>query len=302
MPTIVFATDLSAADRDSLQLACIFAKAWKAKLLILHADNSQKTSPQADLPPRLDPKHKLHELFPSDVDIDYDYVLQSGEPAKLIRDVEQARDVDLIVLGTHGRKGMERLFAGSVAEGIIRSAKCPVLTVRHHKRSRLFEYHAGSPRILVPTDFSPQSHAALAFASSIRPILKANITVLHVDESPVMSTARSPKENSKTMEQHANLLEQLKRVQSTDPGIGFDHVILRGRASELISQYANKQRFDFVVVGTHGRRGIRRALLGSVAEDVVRNADCPVICVKLNNKQTPKLGTKKRRRASSTTH
>lgn len=299
MSTILFATDLSAADRDSFHLACTFAKAWNAKLLIVHADNSPGKGGPATVPPRLDPNHKLYELFPKDVDIDYDYVLQSGDPAKLIHEVEQARGVDLIVLGTHGRKGMERLFAGSVAEGIIRTAKCPVLTLGKHIDSHLSEKRPGPPRILVPTDFSPQSHAALAFASSIGQLLKASITILHVDESAVTSTARSTQENPKKTDPRNNLLEQLKRVQPTETGIDFGHAMLAGQASKLISEYANKRRYDYVVVGTHGRRGIGRALLGSVAEDVVRNAKCPVFCVKLNNRRPPKFNLEKARRLAS---
>lgn len=296
MSTVLFATDLSSADRNSFRLACTFAKMWNAKLLIVHAGSAPDEDVGSDVPPRLNPSHKLYEFVPKEMDIDYEYILQSGDPAKLIHEVEQAKDVDLIVLGTHGRKGIERFFAGSVAEKIIRTAQCPVLTLGHHKAARLTEHQLSPMKILVPTDFSPQSHAALAFASLIGQTLKATLTILHVDESGVSSTNESAKAISK---KYNELLEQLKRVRPAEPEVEFGHVILNGIAAKLISAYANIRQYDYVVIGTHGRRGIGRALLGSVAEDVVRNANCPVICVKLNDKRPPIFPKQKAKRVFS---
>ena len=132
MQHVLYAADFSERDRNSFEQACRFARAWRAKLLIAHVDDSGDRSREQE--PRMANSLELLDIFPSDLEIDYDHILRNGDPVQVILDIEKEFDTDLIVLGTHGRKGLERVFAGSVAEQVLRQAQCPVLTVRHSQQ------------------------------------------------------------------------------------------------------------------------------------------------------------------------
>lgn len=287
MYNILFATDLSAADRKPFRVAVSLAKAWGAKLLIVHV--VAKGEAPSDLPPTLTPNHLLHKFMPADLGVSYEYVVRPGEPAKVIRDVAKTRDVDLIVLGTHGRSGVERFFSGSVAEKTIRAATCPVITLSQHKETRGPSETAAMKRILVPFDFSAQSHAALAWATSMARALPAKITLLYIHSAAGKAAQSGTKKSIGPLEQARKRLEQLKHVSSNQLPQEFERVVVRGKPAKKIAEYVNEHRFDYVVIGTHGRSGLGRALIGSVAEQVVRNSRVPVFCVKLNNKRRPIL-------------
>ncbi len=281
MPQILYAADFSLHDEDTFREACKFAEAWKAKLLITHVDDTPLLALREELPKKVDPNQKLYDIFPEDLAIDYEYIPRAGDPAKVILDIERERDVDLIVLGTHGRKGIKRVFAGSVAEEVIRSAKCPVLTLLQTDPRLKFRMPPVKAKILVPTDYSVHSYAALDFASSLARVLSAGITILTVDDSTSKQTAE---QDSEDVEHQAKLWEHLQKFKPTEPHVDFGHKLLSGPAAKQIIDYAKQENYDYVVLGTHGRTGVGRVLLGSVAEQVVRNVDCPVITVKPSNK------------------
>lgn len=288
--TILFATDLAAAEQCSFQQACMFALAWKAKLLIVHIDDLHHCILEQDDSALPDLEQRLHSIFPDNLAIEYEYLLKRGDPAQLIAAIARDRNVELIVVGTHGRKGVNRMFGGSVAESIIRSAECPVLTLRQQNHVPPTERQAKPARFLVPIDFSVYSYAALDFASSIAGPLNGVITILHVDEIDEHVTNETEKsgEIPNTNEPHRlEIWEQLQAYRPPDAGVRFEHQLICGSAVKRIANFANLNDFDYVVLGTHGRSGVRRALLGSVAEQVVRNADCPVITVKPSNKRLP---------------
>ena len=199
----------------------------------------------------------------------------------------------MIVLGTHGRKGVKRLFAGSVAESVIRSASCPVMTLRQSQPSaETHNLHRGSknkPKILVPTDFSLHSYVALDFASTIAAAIGGAITILHVDDSTDDSTEKVREGISEWSEHRKLLWDQLNKIEPRVNGIEFAHKLLNSPASTHITEFANEHHYDYIVLGTHGRSGVGRALMGSVTEHVVRNVDCPVITVKPSDKLNPDL-------------
>ena len=279
---ILFATDCSSRDRPSFQLACLFARAWQAKLLIAHADNSQTNPPQVELPGE-DIRHQLHEFVPADLEINYDHILRQGDPADVIFELEKEHNVDLIVLGTHGRKGIERMIWGSVAERVIRNAECAVLTLNPHIQESTEMLLEETNRILVPIDFSVHSYAALDFASALAATTNATITILYVDEAVAVGKDSSTPLNQE--EHRDQTWARLVQVNPTRPAIEHDHKILFGSARDQIAEFANSRHFDLIVLGTHGRTGVRRVLMGSVAEHVLRNIECPVITVKPGDKK-----------------
>lgn len=207
------------------------------------------------------------------------YVL-SGNPAREIVDHAKRHDAGLIVIGTHGSGGVVRFFLGSVADRVLHEAKCPVIVTKEprgkikHKKKKVKTFE----RVLYPTDFSKTSKKALARAISLTEDFDAELFVLHVVDDSLIS-AHVPEERKIILkelrrhalaEMHAELPDHLLENFHT---IG---AVKRGEPGKVIAAYAESHRCDLIVMGSHGRTGVKRALLGSVADKVVRRAKCPV--------------------------
>lgn len=138
-------------------------------------------------------------------------------------------------------------------------------------------------KILLPVDFSHSSDAAISFASSLAADSKALLTLLHIGENSPAYLAGyggfsyTPEFHKKVVKENQTLLE---RIKPTIPGVEFEHQYLDGEPAEEILSFAERENFDLIVIGSHGRTGLSRLLLGSVAEAVVRGAKCPVLTVK----------------------
>lgn len=132
--------------------------------------------------------------------------------------------------------------------------------------------------ILHPTDFSPSSEHAFHLACSLARDHGARLIVLHVAIPPVVGyggTMTPPPEGD-----WEALEEQLRHVQTPDATISVEHLLREGDPVAEILRVAEESKCDLIVMGTHGRRGAARLLMGSVAEHVVRKAACPVLVVK----------------------
>lgn len=289
---ILFATGFTAGVREAFHQSCFFARAWKAKLLIVHVNSPQEQESSENAAIEAGDFEKDVEVLSMDLDnshehISHEHITRTGDPVDVILEIEKEHDVDLIVLGTHGRKGVKRMFQGSVAESIIRSANCPVLTLRMSESEEPVREIENHLKILVPIDFSVYSYAALDFASAIAKAIDAGITILHVDDSNESPTTHLPDGTPELSEDRQKLWDQLKKFEPREKGIRFGHKILAGPAKKQITKFALENQYDYIVLGTHGRSGIGRALMGSVTEQVVRNANCPVVTVKPSNKRNP---------------
>lgn len=137
--------------------------------------------------------------------------------------------------------------------------------------------------ILLPVDFSHSSDAALSFASSLAAESKARLILLHVGEdSPAYLAgyggfAYTPELHEQVSRENRALLEKIK---PTVADIEYQHQYLSGDPAQEILAFADRENVDLLVIGSHGRTGLSRLLLGSVAESVVRGAKCPVLTVK----------------------
>ncbi len=204
---------------------------------------------------------------------------EDESPPDAIVSYADDRDIDVIVAGTHGRRGLQRLLIGSVAEEVLRTASCPVLTVRGDE-GRAAD---GSVRnILVPVDFSEASMEALRHAKELALTYGAQITLLHAVEEVVYPSAYGIEPTNMPGPQVIDRVEQnLAELARTE--LGYEHVVVEanvGYAPSTILDYANGHDIDLVVIATHGRTGLERMLLGSVAERVVRRSPAPVFVVK----------------------
>jgi nucleotide-binding universal stress UspA family protein len=181
---------------------------------------------------------------------------------------------DLVVVGTHGRTGIKRVLLGSVAERTVRLGPGHALVARESADS-----DQGYQRILVATDFSPHSETALDAAISIAPA-GAGIEVVHCWQTPIMpagipvAAVRADLERN-VADAGARLLDQ----RSAGRAITF--IPVESSPTDGIRARAEQIQADLVVVGSHGRRGVKRWLLGSIAETTVRHAPCSVLVVRL---------------------
>jgi nucleotide-binding universal stress UspA family protein len=133
---ILFPTDFSHTGDAVMEMATALARDTGAILLIVHAEEPPSAYGGGELyygipePSRDDLRKMLHKIEPTDSTVPYEHRLISGEPARAIVRLAKDEDVDMILMGTHGRTGLSRTLMGSVAEAVVRRAECPVLTYK----------------------------------------------------------------------------------------------------------------------------------------------------------------------------
>jgi nucleotide-binding universal stress UspA family protein len=138
--------------------------------------------------------------------------------------------------------------------------------------------------ILFPTDFSDGNDAALAYASLLAAESGGTLHILHVDD--LQDVGADMAEFGYTCgtpwdyRDRAKVLDELEAVRPTVDGVPYEHHYRRGTAATQIVRFAESQAVDFVVMASHGRSGLARIVMGSVAEEVMRKAPCPVLIVK----------------------
>lgn len=197
-----------------------------------------------------------------------------GEPSQTIVNAAARGRVGLIAMTTHGWRGLDRLRFGSVAESVVRNTRVPVLLVRGHVRWPADR----PPRILVPLDGSALSAAVLTVIARLRQSRCAVVELLHVFEAQA-SGLDLPLSLRASDAGRAEARNYLERVAARLTGKGFEveWVVLEGPAAPTIAQRVVDGGADLVAMTTHGRSGVARLLLGSVAEQVLRTADVPVL-------------------------
>jgi universal stress protein A len=133
--------------------------------------------------------------------------------------------------------------------------------------------------ILYPTDFSTSGHVALEMATSLARDRGATLVILHVEEPP-MAYGGGEMYYGVEEPDRAELERMLHDVMPTDPGVPCEHKLVIGSPAHAIVEVAKEENAAMIVMATHGRTGLTRLLMGSVAEEVVRKANCPVLTVK----------------------
>lgn len=270
--TVLAATDLSAHSEPAVSQAAAIARSQNATLALLFADvDGTEHTAQAQLAERV--RQIEGVVATSQVAV--------GHAEDVIVESARAMHADLIVTGTHGRTGLKRFFLGSVAEKVVRLAQTNVLVTRARGSGPDGLYS----RILVPTDFSDGAERALHLAMLLA-APGATIELFHAwqypsgthshhalpddEHSPLAALRREIVEAAKThgdqwVARHANETLTLRFVQDYGPAAG------------AVQEKLEKEAFELVAMGTHGRRGFRRFVLGSVAEATVRHSPCSVL-------------------------
>lgn len=134
-------------------------------------------------------------------------------------------------------------------------------------------------KILFPTDFSHTGDAALEMAVSLAKSKDASLLIVHVEEPPPVYGGGDwyygipePKRDQ--------LVEMLQRVVPRDPAVPYEHRLVSGHPADAVVKLAKAEGVEMIVMGTHGRSGVFRLLMGSVAEEIVRKAHCPVLTLR----------------------
>jgi len=208
-----------------------------------------------------------------------------GIPEEVIVEYAADEGVDLIVVPTHARTGVEHWLLGSVAERVVRGAQCPVLTVSPRQESPQ-PFHPST--ILFATDFSEHANRALPAAIELAEHYGAELVMIHVvtvwNNDPANPDWRFPE----LPEEHREAIEEAVRqhFDAAMAGVETDHDAIRTRhvrgfdpGLDLI-EAAREEGAELIVLATHGRLGLAHMLIGSTAEKVIRYAECPVLSIK----------------------
>ncbi len=140
-------------------------------------------------------------------------------------------------------------------------------------------------KILFPSDFSHTGDAALEMATALARDAGATLVIVHVEEHP-MAYGGGDVYYGVAEPATADLLRMLEDIKPADPQVPYQHRLITGKPASAIARLAEDENIDMIVMGTHGRSGLSRLLMGSVAEAVVRHAKCPVLTYKQPAKNT----------------
>ncbi|WP_436930789.1 universal stress protein [Halosimplex halobium] len=201
-----------------------------------------------------------------------------GEPYREIVDYAEKHGLDLVVMPTHGRRGLERFLLGSTSERVVRRADVPVLTIRPDEEVTVtFPYED----VLVPTDGSDCANQALALGVDVADAEDAALHLLSVVAIPTLGADARPDIRMELLEESANELLDEAAAFADDAGVDAASTAVEYGPSihQAILTYIDDHDINLVVVSTHGRTGFDRYVLGSVTEYLVRTSPVPVLTV-----------------------
>jgi nucleotide-binding universal stress UspA family protein len=215
---------------------------------------------------------------------DVDSEIRVGDVYEQIKNEIECLKPDLVVMGTHGRRGVERWFMGSTTEKLLRHSPVPLITISASgEKSVPPRFH----RILVTTDFSDGTADALTYAFSVAQENESEISLLHVLHDVTADVSGKYRESLLQ-----GLQKQLDDLVPPEARTWCDvnTIVETGVPYRIILRMLEGERIDLLVMNIHGKGMLDRALLGSTAERVVRVAPCPVMLI-------PPLKRKLKRRA-----
>ncbi|WP_415381375.1 universal stress protein [Halosimplex sp. TS25] len=203
-----------------------------------------------------------------------DDVIQGG-PSRTILTYVDNRGIDLVVMGTRGGRDIERIILGSVTERVVRNSAAPVLVVPPES-----DHEYPPDDVLVGTDGSEGSEVALGEGIGIGAATGATLHVVSVVESSGLGfDVRSEQLSAERKRRDEEMLARA-RERAEDGGVAVETAIEEGDVVDTLNEYVADHGVDLVVVGTHGRTGIDRRLLGSVTENLMRSASVPVLSIR----------------------
>ncbi len=290
--SILFPTDHSETSRAALPYALKLAQNFGAVLHILHVDvlhgaGTDSESEGEGHSQLLDALHSetgelldhlVHAKRGRGVEVRRAQERDVAAAPAILRYCDE-HDVDLIVMATHGRRGIRRLVLGSVAEEVVRYSNRPILTLRNDPQE------TAGRHILVPVDFSEVTSQVAHFAAAVAKMTNSTLELMHVIEvsyGPLVAEAlpEIPEALPEELEaKAAQKLDELAESMHMDRS-AIKTRVANGPVAHTILERIEQGDVGLVIVGGHGRTGMSRFLLGSVCERVVAQASCPVLTIK----------------------
>ncbi|MEJ2008940.1 MAG: universal stress protein [Acidobacteriota bacterium] len=280
LKNILWTTDFSTPSNASLPHAVAVARRYESKVYLAHVvapSAYPMISPEAapyieEL--RRGTAKRLATLAGSDqlAEIPHEPLLGHGEVAEELNRMVKEHEIDLLVLTTHGRRGLRRFLLGSVAEEVWRTAACPVLTVGPHAIGRAADEIA-MRQILYPTDLSAESFAAAPYALSFALEYESKLAVLHVVPTAIRASARLLARAFR---------DELREIfpSETVPWCEPECIVESGDPAETILKVAKERQADLIVLGVRSPEELVKQHVSNVAYPVVAGADCPVLTVR----------------------
>lgn len=275
---ILLPTDFSPSAAAATTCTAELARRFGADVHVLHVRNRAQPAEQKGQPTTERALSDVAEsVLRASVDADghglvVEHVVDAPDSASAILRYAASHQADLIVMGTAGHRGLEGFFSGSVATTIRRNATCPVVTIRSTEADPA---ERSVKNILAPTDFSESSRDAAREAANLAALFGATLHLFHVLDAVDRHSLIAPRgTRANEAEVHRAALELVAMAETLPGTVQMD--MQEGDATIKITEAAERVGADMVVMSSHGRSGIRRLLLGSVAEGVANRINCPV--------------------------
>ncbi len=275
---ILFATDLSEASTEAQTYALLLAQMFGAHLFVLHVQPStelllerqQASLESAEKKTAESGVNRLEEFFRSS-GVPVTLMVQRGDFHSALNKVAEEQFIDLIILGSHGRQGVSYLLQGSVAENVIRSCACPVMTLGPHAQGVSGN---SNKTIIYITDFSKESKLALPYATSLAQEFHADLVVCHV--APKAERLARDCDRIETY-----LLNRLKKLvpQSRFPWCKVSYSVTFGDSSREILDIAVAQKGNLIVLGVHNAVQFTSHLPERLSYKILCEATCPVLSI-----------------------
>jgi len=283
--TILVGFDDSQHSKAALIEASNWIRKHGGKLILVHAVYFD-TEEFGIAPEQLEKRLKVGEkacvetkkMLTTEFGIEVQSLLCEGDPPTVIVDIAHEKKADLVVLGTYGRRGLNRLLMGSVTSQVIVNSTVDVLVVKKPCIECTGEYKS----ILVPFDRSVSSQKALNHAMHIANINNAKVTVLYVIPryEEMIGFFKTESIKNSLHREAQDIIETAKRITAGNGNVSIDTEIQEGHATEQIITAADRLKNDLIVMGSYGYTGVNKALIGSTTERVIAHAACPILVVK----------------------
>lgn len=287
---ILVPLDGSTFSERALPMATGLAQAMKSHVILMHAASASvfpgTDATEAQVQAVDEAKTYLSALKNelSEQGLDVEVAVPYGDAAESILLEIGLRGVDLVVMCTHGRSGLGRWVYGSVAEQVLAQSPAPVLLVHPSGEVATFGPTSTQASILVPLDGSPFAEAALPHAIAIARTFGGTITLLRAVEPPTASHSYPGLDlfQISLEEEHQKAESYLTAVADRlrSDGLSVQTVVREGWPAEIIAYRNAALGPKLIVMATHGRTGVARLLLGSVALQVVRHSLLPILLVR----------------------
>ena len=281
---ILCPVDLTPESEESLRYAIALAKAYEAQLFLINCVDNYEAGglKEQHIKQLMDTSVRKHLRLPAAYDFRWDTIVVYGDPQTAIPQEAARRRVDLIVMRSR-RRPFAAALLGSTAESICRTAPCPVMITHQDERgwAGFTSNEIELERILVAYDFSSDSELALSYGMSLSQEYQAQLHVLHVlPAQTIQSVSADPGYPLRGADY--SFRDAASRLQNSVPPetrmwCEVKQALREGHVYREVLSYAEEQNIDLISIGASGTGFGMRALFGSNADRVLRQAPCPVL-------------------------